>query len=205
MCAKPTKPTMKSPSRPARARCMSAEAPVVASVVVVMVCPLALHPRAVGVSPRRRQVSWLAGRRPCDLPSRNRRVPVASVGLAAYSCGGSRGVAGCPTHRVPSLPLAGTIDGAILTELRGAAIRIRLGGWSRTPVWRRSLTPSRSRAYGSGDGSRKGRRGNAVSREAGNAAAVPATVGGSPRPGATGAIREGGRGRDPRARRPAVA
>ncbi len=37
-----------------------------------------------------------------------------------------------------------------------------------------------------------------------NAAAVPATVSDEPEPKATGQVREGGKGSDPRARRPAV-
>ncbi|MDR6334256.1 hypothetical protein GGQ86_002732 [Xanthobacter flavus] len=52
--------------------------------------------------------------------------------------------------------------------------------------------------------SHTGEKGNAVRRgRPSNAAAAPATVGGEPLPDATGSIREGGRGGEPRARRPA--
>ncbi len=52
---------------------------------------------------------------------------------------------------------------------------------------------------------RKKLRGNAVrDRKDPKAAAVPATVSDEPAPKATGMFREGGKGSDPQARRPAV-
>lgn len=51
---------------------------------------------------------------------------------------------------------------------------------------------------------RKKLRGNAVRDESLKAAAVPATVSDEPAPKATGLFREGGKGDDPQARRPAV-
>ena len=75
-------------------------------------CRLASKARGIGrigaprptlsrVTTKRRQVSWLAGRRRGP-PSREHAFSVAyGRRLAAYSCGGSRGIVRKRTHRVP--------------------------------------------------------------------------------------------------------
>ena len=123
MWEKPTPPMMKMPSSAAMTR-GTARAAVNSAALsaapgrlvdkVVMMSPSALHPRAVKVA-RRRPVYWLAGlSRPFRLPGANGSSGIDEGQLAAYSCGGSRGLKAFALHRVPVLRPAcnaGTDDG----------------------------------------------------------------------------------------------
>ena len=100
------------------------------------------------------------------------------------------GLAGAGAHRgrAGRRPRAGA--GATSCRCRSRALTRR----TRKPKSGRR-SPSRQR---------EGLRGNAVRDLDPNSAAVPATVSDEPEPKATGEVREGGKGEDPRARRPAV-
>ncbi len=103
------------------------------------------RPAAPHLAPRRRSVSWLAGR--ClgsSLPS----CPVASADarLAAHSCGGSHGFGHDRPHRVPvgsSRTIVTKVwctpqAGRCASELRGRAGGLSRGRAGRRPWWRRA-------------------------------------------------------------------
>ncbi|GAA4259092.1 hypothetical protein GCM10022293_60540 [Azospirillum formosense] len=86
----------------------------------------------------RRQVSWLAGRRRASrLPGLSAR-GISGGGLAAYSCGGSRGLGPHPgPHRIPYYPRAFTADGA-----PSGAQNCRRTPDLQAAIWRRGRMPS---------------------------------------------------------------
>src|SRR5262249_34117395 len=84
-----------------------------------------------GPRPNRRQVSWLAGRRPSP-PSRVAHPVAEWHRLAAYSCGGSCGGGTGVPHRIPSSLSRGR------PVMRGSERGLTMGGGGRR---RRHLTP----------------------------------------------------------------
>jgi hypothetical protein len=119
------------PQRTASRRAETREADCIRLVIF---SPSALHPRAVAVS--------VVGRSPgsrLDAFSRPSRCQCNTSGLrvlAAYSCGGSRGI-GMNPHRVPFLvpPNAGTDDGVTITGKMCAARTVVGQDCAWTVVW----------------------------------------------------------------------